>query len=77
MCGDRWHAKSKKSGRTFEDGVVKKLFESAPDKLGERDVSGLYPFMMAATIPYSDEIEIIETVYQLLRNNPQPFIDSL
>ena len=83
MCGDRWHARSKKPDRRF-DGVIKKLFERAPDKLGERDtLSGLYPFMLAATIPmsarsaYSDETEMVETVYQLLRNNPQPFIDSL
>jgi hypothetical protein len=72
--GDHWHTPHS------ERGVIQMLCDSAPDKLEEIDSeTGLYPFMLAATIhgECSSETDVVDTIYQLLRHHPQPIIDSL
>lgn len=72
--GDCWHT------HHSEKGVIQMLCECAPDKLEEKDnETGLYPFMLAATIPRNSgsETDAVDTIYQLLRRHPQPIIDCL
>jgi len=80
--GNRWYLASEKTNRCM-NGMIQMLCEHAPDKLQEKDsITGLYPFMFAATIPLAakdnrDERCIVETVYELLRLDPQPVSHSI
>ena len=78
--GGHWHASTevKLKGYT-SNGVIKLLYEHAPDKLLERDATtGLYPFMLAA-ISSTDNKDTgaIDTIYNLLRRDPQPIVDCV
>ena len=79
--GDQWHRVASNKTTPFA-GVIKILSEKAPAKLEERDtVTGLYPFMLAATTPLSchgvNDVSVVDTIYQLLRSNPQPIYNTL
>lgn len=75
--GDQWHINN------TDHGVVQLLCEEAPEKLEEKDsLTGLYPFMLAATIQPStsndvSETSVVETIYHVLRQYPQPIFDCL
>ena len=63
----------------YKLGILQLLWTYAPEHSLEIDpITGLYPFMLAATIPLSnndnDENEneqVVDNVFNLLRKNPQ------
>ena len=71
--GGSWH------GGAGDDsmGILQLLWSYAPEQSLERDrITGLYPFMLAATISLPNalsrsEDEIVDNVYNLLRKDPQ------
>ena len=72
--GGSWHG----SGAGDDSmGLLQLLWSYAPEQSLERDrITGLYPFMLAATISLPNalsrsEDEIVDNVYNLLRNDPQ------
>lgn len=65
------------SGNTWDRGV-ERLFLEYPDVTLYRDRStGLYPFMLAATMSGDNELGILNTVYNLLRVQPSIIRESI
>ena len=71
--GGNWHIESDK----YKLGILQLLWTYAPEHSLEIDpITGLYPFMLAATIPLSNNDEneneqVVDNVFNLLRKNPQ------
>ena len=72
--GGTWHLIG---GDGNDVGILQLLWNHAPEQSSEvDDISGLYPFMLAATIPTpgkmcSHSINVVDNVYNLLRKDPQ------
>ncbi len=72
-CGGSWHTSDFYNGNV---GLLQLLWTHSPEQSLEVDpVSGLYPFMLAATVPVGwhnrNAHEVVENVYNLLRKDPQ------
>ena len=69
--GASWHCNDDNG-----DGLLQLLLRHSPEQLQVVDsISGLYPFMLAATVvpidDDKDEHTVVENVYNLLRTDPQ------
>ena len=72
--GGSWHTSDFRNGNNA--GLLQLLWTRSPERSVEVDpVSGLYPFMLAATVPVGrhsrNALEVVENVYNLLRKDPQ------
>jgi hypothetical protein len=77
--GGSWHCADFYNGNV---GLLQLLWAHSPEQSLEIDpLSGLYPFMLAATVPVGrhsrNEYEVVENVYNLLRKDPQLVSRSL
>jgi hypothetical protein len=67
-----WHNKTQDDEDDDDAGPLQVLWNAAPDALYESDpVTGLKPFMLAATKQQIDHASQIDTIYSLLRRNPE------
>jgi hypothetical protein len=71
MHGAAWHCNDDDG-----DGLLQLLLRHSPEQLLEVDsISGLYPFMLAATVvpidDDKDEHTVVENIYNLLRTDPE------
>jgi hypothetical protein len=71
--GGSWHTADFHNGNV---GLLQLLWTHSPEQSLEVDpLSGLYPFMLAATVPAGrhnrNAHEVVENVYNLLRKDPQ------
>jgi len=89
--GGTWHSMGyyqttircgwEKNDKTNNVGLVQLLWDCAPEQTSEIDpVSGLYPFMLAATVQQNhgggvvddrEDCDRLDTIFCLLRNDPQ------
>ena len=76
--GGRWHGNYE--GNDYL-GLLQLLWTHAPEESLKQDgITGLYPFMLAATVQSKDDtndIEIVDNVFNLLRKDPQLISGSL
>ena len=72
--GGSWHTSDSRNGNNA--GLLQLLWTRSPERSLEVDpVSGLYPFMLAATVHVGRQSrnahEVVDNVYNLLRKDPQ------
>jgi hypothetical protein len=74
--GLSWHIAVNEE--VVEEGPLQALWKAAPDALYEKDpVSGLWPFLLAASVQYEEtfssenDVAHLDTIYALLRLDPR------